>query len=334
MSSGQIHPSKSVAQVLRAGGAEVHFISRELPGSCHPLVAASGIDVQLLPSDLDTAGEAERLPLGDQAPDWLVVDHYALDWQWESRLRPFVGNILAIDDLADRRHDCDALLDQNLYAGMADRYYGLVPAACHQLLGPSYALLRSEFLRARQQSLVKDGVVRRVLVTFGGSDPTNETEKTLLALRMWRCPEVAVDVVVGGSAPRAAVVQALCERLPNVTFHCNVSNIAELMLAADLALGAGGATTWERCCLALPSLLIAVAENQIEIARTVAEVGAAFYLGESRQVSAADIKQSLEELLKTPKKLRQTGQAAASLVDGAGAERVAAVLCGSTEGRS
>ena len=178
--------------------------------------------------------------LGETQPAWLIVDHYALDLRWESILRPRVGKIMVIDDLADRPHDCELLLDQNLYQDMETRYDPLVPATCAKLLGPKYALLRPEFAQARKNLRQRDGQVMRILVFFGGVDPTNETAKAIHALASIADRQFAVDVVVGSGNPHKQQIENLCAEHEGFHYHCQVDNMAELMAAADLAIGAGG----------------------------------------------------------------------------------------------
>lgn len=229
----------------------------------------------------------------------LVVDSYALDSKWEKYQRPYVGKLMVLDDLADRPHDCDLLLDQNYYRNMDRRYEGLVSSACKMLLGPQYALLRPEFHQAKKDLRKRDGKIRRILVFFGGSDPTNETKKALEAIKLLNRPEIAVDVVVGAANPHQEEIKSICSELPNTTFQYQVENMAELMAAADLAIGAGGATTWERLYLELPTIAIAVAENQVE---TLAALGGAkklYYLGRNEEVSEIDMFIKINSIIKS-----------------------------------
>jgi len=219
----------------------------------------------------------------------LVVDSYALDYRWEKFLRSSVNKIMVIDDLANRSHDCDLLLDQNFYRGMAHRYDGLVPSFCGKLLGPEYALLRPEFHRVKKTLRKRDGQIRRILVFFGGSDPTNETKKALQAIKRLNRPDIAVDVVVGAANPHREEIKEICREMPNTTYRCQIENMAELMAAADLAIGAGGVTTWERLYLELPTLAIAVAENQVETLGAMSENGLVWYLGKWSEVVVDDI---------------------------------------------
>ena len=153
-----------------------------------------------------------------------MVDHYGLDESWEKGLRGHVDKIFAIDDLANTPHDCDVLLNQNLLENLDNAYQGLAPHHCRKLLGPRFALLRPEFRKTRETLRERDGIIRRILVFFGGVDPTGETEKALEALEMLGRPEVAVDVVVGSNNPRGKKIEAICRGMRNVTFHQQISN--------------------------------------------------------------------------------------------------------------
>src|SRR5690554_4867100 len=231
----------------------------------------------------------------------LVVDHYVLDAKWEGFLRPSVGRILVIDDLADRPHDCDFLLDQNFYHGMERRYEGLVPPGCRQFLGPDFAMLRPEFKKARRKLRRREGKIRRLLVFFGGSDPGNETAKVLAALALLNRPELKVDVVVGANNPhKNAIANAIaetCRHLPGIRFYCQVENMAELMARADLAVGAGGTATWERLYLELPTVTVAVAANQEETLAALAAAKKLWYLGRSTETTPAVYAEVLEKII-------------------------------------
>ena len=330
----------TLADVLNQQGAEIRFVSRQLPEYLRNMLVAKGYEFALLhntPSD----GVAGKLPhsswlctgqdqdvtetiqvLSDQTWDWLVVDHYALDAEWESAMRPEVGRIMVIDDLADRSHDCDLLLDQNLYDGLERRYNGLVPGHCVRLLGPRYALLRPEFAVARKTLRHRDGQVRRILVFFGGSDLTNETAKALEAIRLLNRPDIAVDVVIGGSNSMSDLIRKICQKKPNTDFHLQIENMAELMSAGDLAVGASGTATWERCCLGLPALIISVAYNQVGIGEAVGKCSCGIYLGESEEVDPSAIRKALDQLIYSPEAAIRIGENASRLVDGSGTNRV------------
>ena len=307
--SGHVMRCLTLAARLRRRGEDVTFVSRELPGNLIAYVEAQGFEVLRLPqheADAALAGYAAWLTvpqatdaeetlaaLRGRRVDLLVIDSYALDAAWEQRLRPHVGRIFVIDDLSNRVHDCDVLLDQNFYQDGAHRYDGLVPTDCRLLLGPQHALLREEFFEARRHLRQRDGQLRRVFVFYGGSDRTRETEKAVRALLAVPELHLAADVVVGSSNAHIAEVRALCDGRANLHLHVQAQNMAAIMAAADLALGAGGTTTWERCYLGLPALVTAIAENQFAVAADCGAAGLIRYLGTWTDVTEARL---IEEL--------------------------------------
>lgn len=317
--SGHLMRCLTLADQLRDEGAEVAFACRELPGAMFDLLRTLGYQFAKLPlaevgKDPQQFDAEQSIQAAEQffpdGTDWVVVDHYELDAEWERMLRPHVCKLIVIDDLANRSHDCDLLLDQNYYRDQDQRYQGLVPEKCVTLLGPEYVLLRPEFADAKQRLRVRNGSVRRILVFFGGSDPTNQTQKVVEALRLLDRPDINVDVVVGSANPNRNIIQTLCDELSNVTFHCQVSNMAELILNADLGIGAGGAAMWERCCLGLPTITVVFVANQECTTEDVAEIGAIEYLGWSDKLSTDDYAQAIARTLENPQQVRQIADAA------------------------
>ena len=341
--TGHLMRCLTLADVLRAKKTTVSFICRELPGNLCDFIERKGFGTYRLPfitahDDNQNPGYTQWLGVGwkedaeqikailvkeDKAIDWLIIDHYALDRQWETMLRPYVKKMMVIDDLANRNHNCDLLLDQNLYENMETRYKGLVPEHCQILLGPKYALLRSEFREERRNLRQRDGNVQRILIFFGGSDPTNETSKALEALRLLNRPDIAVDVVIGASNTHANEVEALASNIPDTICHFHVENMAELMALADLSIGAGGTATWERCCVGLPSLVITIAENQRDIAENLAQNGSIINLGWYESIKESDINSTLENFLANPDRIRQMSLKGMQLVDADGTNKVA-----------
>lgn len=192
--------------------------------------------------------------------NWVVVDHYDLDVQWERSIRSFAYHLFVIDDLADRMHDCDLLLDQNYYLDLEIRYNDLVPHSCRKLLGPSFILLRDEFINQKRALRKRDGFIKHILVFFGSSDPTNQTKRVLDALVLLQLNEIEIDVVVGMSNPHRNSIKEHCDQSLGLNFYCQVSNMAELISKADLAIGAGGGAMWERCYLGLPTITVVFAK--------------------------------------------------------------------------
>lgn len=334
----------TLANALRDKGAEIIFICRDHPGHLFELIKTlSHVLLQLPPSgtlsegylahahflgttqEEDAQQTIEALKSIGRA-DWLIVDHYALDIAWETAMRRHVRRVMVIDDLADRNHDCEVLLDQNYYLRMEDRYEKYVAPHCKKLLGPQYALVRSEFKEARTHLKMRDGNVKRIFIFFGGSDATNETGKTLRAIQLVNKTDIAIDVVLGGANPHQSGISVLGAAMPQVRIFRQVNNMAELMANADLAIGAGGSTTWERCSLGLPTIAISVADNQVPIAEGVETAGAQIYLGLGEHITPEILAAKIAYILKRPQKLIFMSKAAMQLVDLNGCDRVCEVI--------
>lgn len=345
--TGHVMRCLSLADGLRRKGAKVAFACRPFPGNLCDRIESLGYLVHRLsgkvPQEItknrtdpdyakwlgvsmeEDADQTARIVLKEKV-DWLIVDHYGIDHWWERSLRPLVRKIMIIDDLANRRHHGDLLLDQNLHKNMSLRYHGLVNADCLTLLGPTYALLRPMFSRMRKSLRKQSPKVQRIFVFFGGVDLTNETGKAIEAIAGLRGQKIHVDCIVGEKNAHQAAIQKLCNDLPEFHYHCEVKNIAELMSKADLALGAGGTATWERCCLGLATLIISVSQNQVAVAKAVDQMGIARYLGGSHEVNVDGIRKELEYVLATPDVLEEMRTKALDLVDGLGVQRVSGFM--------
>ena len=288
-------------QIMAVGQSDVAFICRDEPGHLTSLIQAQGCPVTLLPAVTPFSWEADAQhvmeSLGTQMADWLVVDHYGIDWRWETLLRNNANRIAVIDDLANRPHDCDAIIDQNYRQGFAYRYDHLVPVDCIKLLGPQYLLMRPEFARARQTLKRDFSAVRRILVNFGGTDEPNLSLKALQAIESLNIAGLMVDVVIGQSNPHKAALQREIDGMPGITLHVQTDRMADLICAADLAIGANGASTWERCSLGLPTLALVLADNQREAAKELGEAGIIVNLGESN-ITMQQLAAQVDRLIK------------------------------------
>ena len=348
MGTGHVARCATLASALRDVGVEVSFLCRDLPGNRISWIERQGFEVRTLrapdPAEEISArmGESDLLGVPPERdieesrqalaahgrPDWLVVDHYALGANWESAMRSNCARIMVIDDLADRRHDCDLLLDQNLVADIHARYQGLVPPSCRLALGPSYALLNSDYAEFQPRARVRSGPVRRLLVFFGGGDAENLTGRALVALKQSRREDLKIDVVVGGANPHLENLSRLAIEVRGTTLHVDLPSLAPLMLQADLALGAGGVTTWERCCLGLPAVVITLAANQVPIARELDARGAVVWFGDAATLDQETLTARLAEILSHDLE-DQWSRYCRELVDGQGCSRiVAAMLAG------
>jgi len=262
------------------------------------------------------------------APDWLIVDHYALDVQWESVQRLAHCKIMVIDDLVDRQHDCDVLLDQTLNR-QAIEYSGLTPAHTVLLCGTRYGLLRPEFVNLRKQSLerrLSTHNIKNILITMGGVDQFNVTLIVLKMLNQLRsCSSFQVTVVLGGLSKNLPEIENFKLHASfEISILTNVSNMAELMLQHDLAIGAAGSTSWERCCMGLPTAIVILADNQVDGADALAKENAAYIIGDIAKIES-NLPKAIQ-YFSQPNVLQEMGKTSSDLVDGLGSERVFSAL--------
>lgn len=317
--SGHLMRCLTLAQQLQKNeNARVYFISRDLEGNLNDLIINSGFALKILPrysENFSLTGYAEWLTVPQYVDaaetkkildslgvvDMIVVDSYAIDINWENEIRPFVKKIFVIDDLANRKHDCDVLLNQNFHLdinAVRNIYLKLVPAKCELRIGIKYTLLRTEFHEVKKNLRKRDGTIKNILVFYGGSDLTNETMKAISALVKLEIPDLIVNVVVGGSNANRDTIEKFCRKHECLNFHYQVENMAELMNEADLSLGAAGSTTLERFFLGLPSIVTAIAENQELGIQQLEDQGYIVYIGKSKDCSEDDILQAIKSLRK------------------------------------
>jgi len=322
LGAGHVMRCLTLADGVAQRGGQCTFISRPLPASLAGRIRAAGHRLRELDASVTAESDARQSrECLEGAVDWLVVDHYGLDHAWESAMRAHAKRLLVIDDLADRAHDCDLLLDQNHHREAEARYARLLADGCGRLLGPRYSLLREEFREVRACVRPRTGAVGRLLVFFGGMDAANCTTEALQVLAALPSRPAAVDVVVGAEHHHLATIRALCTA-QDFTLHVQSSRMAELMAAADAALGAGGSTTWERCCLGLPSFIVVVADNQRELAREATAAGVVFAPEPDAIALAGQFGRHLAGFLADGQRLRDMSARCLAMVDGRGVARV------------
>ncbi|MDP4535900.1 UDP-2,4-diacetamido-2,4,6-trideoxy-beta-L-altropyranose hydrolase [Alkalimonas collagenimarina] len=329
---GHLMRCLTLAEALRDSGYLCHFICRPHAGHSAELVQQRGFELTLLPSlppYTDHAAESTehqhwlgcteqqdatdcqtQLSNASEKFDLLVVDHYALAAEFCSSLRPFCRHILMIDDLANRAHDCDWLLDQNLLPDQQNRYQQLVPAQCSLLLGPQFALLRHEFYQVHPVTRQAG----RLLVFFGGNDPFHLTIKSAIAIAQLTELIPHADIVISAQHPDRSALEALCQTQATMQLHIQSNDMASLMHQAQLMLGAGGTTHWERCICALPALVVTVANNQLATTRYLHELGACSWLGDGDTITQSQLEQSICDWLGKPEQLRLMGEQAKKIM--------------------
>ena len=343
--TGHVMRCLTLATGLADRGAQVDFICRAHEGNLIALIEQRGFGVITLPfatgadkASLDQPAHAHWLGCDWQTDaqqsldaisgmvDWIIVDHYALDHRWETAMRPKCARIMCIDDLADRSHDCDLLLDQSLGRCSQD-YVQLVPEPAKLLLGPKYALLRPEFAQWRNASLARRETpqLRHILVTMGGVDVDNVTGRVLTALQGSDIATLdKITVVLGPHAPwREQVIRQAADMPIPTQVLTGVDNMAELMTSCDLAIGAGGSTTWERCALGVPTIQIELALNQKFISSSIQAAGVALI------TNIDEFKHEISALLNdvsTSNILKNLSARSADVADGSGVEATLDIL--------
>ena len=337
----------ALAEGLRKFGAKILFIVRQSDSNfLHSLKelgfrykALDAIEVPYTPSrncELDLPSCSHWLTvdwrqdaietqsiLRNKNYDLLIIDHYALDYLWESMLRPHVKNILVIDDLADRQHNCDAILDSTCGRNKAD-YIELSSVNCRFLLGTKYALLRSEFLESRTTSLqrrLENNTVGRILVSMGGVDKDNLTETVLELLVKVNLPvNCEVNVVVGSEYSHVKKLRNRFGSFPRkLTIDAGVDDMACKIAEADIGIGSFGVSTWERCCLGLPSINIVVGEHNIRFAKALQKekIGKVIFVNSMK----SELIPAIQFAIENSEFRHQLSTRSSNLVDGKGVPR-------------
>jgi UDP-2,4-diacetamido-2,4,6-trideoxy-beta-L-altropyranose hydrolase len=344
--TGHVMRCLTLADALRERGTKCSFICRPHQGHMLDFIGRRGHNAISLPAlmadsnslfgtteQVDWLGtdwmtdarDTERVLLG-KSVDWLLVDHYELDARWEKSLRYACKSLMVIDDLADRPHDCDFLLDQNLGRLHSD-YLGLLSPHAKVLVGPKYAILRPEFAKLRCQSLARRSArqFRYLLIALGGVDKDNVTGQILDMLN--RCglpPELIITAVMGSEAPWLKEVEKIAAQMQCRTrVLSGVSDMAQIMFESDLAIGAAGGTAWERCCMGLPSLMLVIAENQRAGAGALEQAGAGITFKNVVEMQSF-IKNGF--LLDVPNFMKKYSAASALVTDGSGIKHVIDLL--------
>ena len=350
--TGHVLRCLTLANRLRHHGAECIFISRLHTGHLIDAIRAQGFSVHALAlqeNDLqqacgvgsgyapwlgcDWSLDAEQTSqiLDIIKPEGLVIDHYAIGENWLNAVRPFARRVMVIDDLGNRPLTCDMLLDQNL--GCSPTVYrALLPSDCQMLLGPQYALLRPEFDALRSASLLRRKVrrgLKRLLISLGGIDLHNATRNVLQGLKYCRLPnECEIIVVLGKNSPWIDDIKDVSLTMPwRTEVIVNTPHMADLMLNSDFSVGAGGSTSWERCCMGLPSVVCILADNQIQIASALEAAGVAIPLFLKDSITPSDSMIKIFNKLATDYSLlHKMSQAAFAITDGKGTDRVASIF--------
>ena len=349
MGGGHLFRCMSIAsELMRRGVENCYFVMRYHHKQFVLDVEAAGYHVVVIPlefepdyysgdytqwiggtvkTDVDvTVTELQNLGFSDK--DWLVVDHYGLDETFENPIKSLGVQVAIIDDLVNRRHQCNLLIDQTC-GRETHEYRALVNEEALVCAGQQYCILRPEFLSWRDTSLERResfSSIKNIIVNFGSTDPLNITSSVMNDIEDYCIDlDVSVNVVLSSSAPHLREVekQLSLSKIRDVALHIDATNVAELMAKADIAIGAAGSTTWERCALGLPTLLVKTAENQTDVIEKVVSLGAAVFHDLKAPDQVAEFNRGFSKLTR---EYQQLSRRSSTLVDGRGLQRVVDAL--------
>lgn len=341
---GHVRRCANLATSMKNSGIECVFVCLDLPNNISNFLRENGFRVYTTDISVKELGwvgsytdqyhglgdktfsHADQLATGkiidSIKPSLIIVDHYFLAQKWETHFKQKGIAIVVIDDLANRPHNCDILIDQNFFGSEArNRYKNLVPAHSKKLFGPSYALIERKYANSRNLKKFDEGDTK-VLISLGGSDPDNVTGLILQFLLDSNLPNLSYKVVLGPSNIFRKEIETQLSDAANFKIFYSPESLFDLTHESDIVIGAGGSSTWERMALGTPSLIVGIAENQMEISQFLADKGLIIYLGKSEELNSANFTYEFKKLLSSHSKRHTMAQQNKKLVDGLGTEKV------------
>ena len=328
--TGHVMRCLALAQEFQRTAGRVLFVQAETTSAIERRLRAEGFEIASLdakPGSPEDARVAVRLARERDA-NWIVADGYHFGAEYQRHLKGNDLGLLLIDDYGHAEHYwADYVLNQNLSADPI-RYKNREPYT-RLLLGTKYVLLRQEFERWRNWEREIPTVARKVLVTLGGADPDNATSKIVEALLRIRDEQLECVVVIGGSNPHLEKLKAAIRHLPSaIRLVVDATDMPGLMAWADVAIAAGGTTSWELAFMGLPSIVIVLAGNQAEIAASLERESVSVNLGASKNNTTDRIANALHSLLNDLDRRQRMSRNGCKLVDGLGVVRVTGLLSG------
>ena len=305
---------------------EINFITRSLEGSLISDIQKKGFGIFQFYSNSEKINEKNdaqktiSLIKKHSGPkNILIVDNYQLSKKWETDVKPFVHKLIVIDDLSNRSHNCDLLIDQNLHTKVNGLYKGLIPSNCIKLIGPKFSMIRKKFRMLKKSVKPRTFPIKKILVSFGGSDIENQTPVALNSIKKMN-GKINVDVVVGKANKCKKTLKIFCNKNKHFTYYEQIDNIADLMLSSDLSIGSSGSTTWERCSLGLPAIVSISSNDQRDTANSLSKKKCVINLGDVKKVKESSYINAITNLKKND--LRNMSKNSMSLVDGNGTQRI------------
>jgi UDP-2,4-diacetamido-2,4,6-trideoxy-beta-L-altropyranose hydrolase len=329
---GHVMRCLALAESWFRQGGQVTLLSSRLNPALRQRAETLGIGIAEIPkpypdsTDLHrTFSALEMVSYESTELPWVVLDGYHFDTVYQTLLRSAGCRLAVIDDTAHLpRYDADIILN---HAVNAQSLAYTCSSDTMLLLGTQFGLLRHEF--ERWHGLEKDcpEVARKIMITLGGSDPDNVTLKIIQASEQISAPDLEVRVVVGPLNPHLEELErAIASMSSRFRLEADVKDITPLMAWADLAVAAGGITSWELAFMKVPALLIALAENQSGVAAAIDEFGAARALGFPWDVCREQIADAVQDLMHDKTARQRMSENGRILVDGKGVDRVLRVM--------
>jgi len=330
MGTGHVMRCLALAQAWQDAGGDVVFAMAQSTPTIDARLHAELIEIVCLQvtagsgQDATQAGELAR----SRRADWVVVDGYQFDEKYQCNIKQAGLKLLFVDDIGHcAYYSADLLLNQNVHA--RDQVYRHREGYTRVLLGTRYAMLRREFTPWRQWRREFNSTARKVLVTMGGSDPDNVTERVIQAMPLLKVDGLETKILVGSSNPHfSSLEHAANQPSGAVCLVRDPSSIPELMAWADVAISAAGSTCWEMCLLGLPATLVDLAENQRPVAEELSRLGVAIHLGSTKDITSGKIAGKLQGLILSVELRTKMSQRAREFVDGEGARRVVSAMQG------
>ena len=287
----------TLAQELKNNFDKIIFLTQKDSGNFIGTIMKNEFEVIFIPTTNNDPNIIKNLITAySENKNFLLIDHYDIGTNFESSLKNIFERIFVIDDLANRKHDCDLLIDQNYYRDLNQRYEKLIQNGTITLLGPKYAIIRPEFRKINKKTIKKNSQIKKILVSFGGSDPTNECKKVLDALCSIENSKFEIVVVAGIYNHKFEQLKKLYEKYSNIKIYRHVNDLSRLMLNSDLFIGAGGTTTWERFYMGLPSIVTIISDDQKESIEFLSDMGHVINLGLAKNVTSKTYVQTLQKL--------------------------------------
>ena len=292
---GHIMRCLTLAQELKNNFDKIIFLTRKDSGDFTETIMKNEFEVIFIPTNNDSDIIKNIVTTNSENKNFLLIDHYDVDSNFESSLKNIFEKIFVIDDLANRKHDCDLLIDQNYYRDLNHRYEKLIQNDTITLLGSKYAIIRPEFRNINKKTIKKNSQIKKILVSFGGSDPTNECKKALDALCSIENNQFEIVAIVGIYNNKFERLKKLYEKYSNIKIYRHVNDLSQLMLNSDLFIGAGGTTTWERFYMGLPSIVTIISDDQKESIEFLSDMGHVINLGLAKNVTMKTYIQTLQK---------------------------------------